>query len=69
MGPHQKLAQRRSPDATLAAIERPRPRLRVEDPDLRDLLDHLGRLIAQEYITLLRKNRAAPERPAKERKQ
>ena len=38
----------------------------VDDPDLRALLDHLGRLLAQGYVELLRKNRAAEAELTKE---
>jgi len=41
----------------------------VDDPDLRALLDHLGRLLAQEYVELLRKNRAAEAELRKEEDQ
>ena len=37
----------------------------VDDPGFRALLDHLGRLLAQEYVELLRKNRAAEAEPTK----
>ncbi len=37
----------------------------ADDPGFRALLDHLGRLLAQEYVALLRKNRAAEAEPAK----
>jgi hypothetical protein len=41
----------------------------VADPDLRALLDHLGRLLAQEYVALLRKNRVPEADPTKEENQ
>jgi hypothetical protein len=38
----------------------------VSDLDLRALLDHLGRLLAQEYATLLTKPRVAETTPPRE---
>lgn len=56
----------RKNDGTLPAT-RPtaRPRSAVDDPALLELLDHLGRLIAKEYVALLRKDRPACAKPAK----
>ena len=35
----------------------------VDDPNLRELLDHLGCLIAKEYVALLKKSRPIPAEP------
>ena len=35
----------------------------VNDPNLRELLDHLGFLIAKEYVALLKKSRPVPAEP------
>lgn len=48
-----------------AADAKAHPRSAADDPNLRELLDHLGRLIAQEYLALLRKDRPASANPAK----
>ena len=39
-----------------AADAKAHPRSGVDDPNLRELLDHLGRLLAKEYVPLLRKS-------------
>ena len=46
-------------------IALPRP---VDDSNLRELLDHLGRLIAKEYVALLRKSEPALADPSKDMK-
>ena len=33
----------------------------VDDPVFRELLDHLGRLLAQEYVALLKKKETAQQ--------
>jgi hypothetical protein len=38
----------------------------VSEPDLRALLDHLGRLLAQEYTALLTETKAAEATPSGE---
>jgi hypothetical protein len=39
-----------------AADAKDHRRSAVDDPNLQELLDHLGRLIAKEYVALLRKS-------------
>ena len=39
-----------------AADAKAHPRSGLDDPNLRELLDHLGRLLAKEYVALLRKS-------------
>lgn len=48
-----------------AAAAKAHPRSGVDDPNLRELLDHLGGLIAKEYVALLRKSGPAQADPAK----
>ncbi len=54
--------------AVPVADHKAHPRSAVDDPNLRDLLDHLGRLIAHEYVALLRKDRPLRAKPAKREK-
>lgn len=48
-----------------AADAKTHPRSGVDDPNLRELLDHLGRLMAKEYVALLRKSGPAEAEPTK----
>jgi hypothetical protein len=41
----------------------------VDDPELRELLDHLGRLIAREYVAVLQGGTAATTPPKGEVRQ
>ncbi len=50
-----------------AADAKAHPRSAVDDPALLELLDHLGGLIAREYVALLRKNRPTRADPPRER--
>ena len=60
MAQRQTTAKRQGSDTAL-----PRG---VDDPNLRELLDHLGRLIANEYVALLRKSGPALADPSKDMK-
>ncbi len=41
----------------------------LRDPDFRALLDHLGRLLAQEYVALLSQTRASETTPPRDNPQ
>jgi len=49
-----------------AADAKAHPRSAVDDPNIRELLDHLGRLIANEYVALLRKSEPALADPSRD---
>ncbi len=49
-----------------AADAKVHPRSAVDDPNLRELLDHLGRLIAKEYVSILKKHGPALADPSKD---
>lgn len=51
-----------APARLTKAREPSRPAV-VDDPELRELLDHLGRLIAREYVAVLQEGAAATAPP------